>query len=74
MSLFILLPSFFARGFTTSRIVMKDRFLSLDLGFLNLRVFQGATWDPSFGYSIVCWPGTSKIILIFLLSDNARLK
>ena len=72
MSLLFLLPSFSVRGFSTFEIVKRGCFLSLDLGFFNLKVFYRATWGTSFGYNSICWLETSKTVLIHLLSSRAR--
>ena len=72
MSLLFLLSSFSVRGFSALGMVKRGCFLSSNLGFFNLRVFHKAAWGISFGYSSICWPKTSKIVLIYLSSDDAR--
>ena len=65
-------PSFFVRSFSALKMVKKGRFLSLDLRFFKLRVFYKADRGTSFTYNSVCWPETSRTVLIYLLSGSAR--
>ena len=67
-----LLPSFSVGGFNALVMVRRGRFLSLDLGFFHPRVFHRAARGTSFGYSGVCWPRTSRTVLIHLSSGGAR--
>ena len=72
MSLLFLFPSFPVRGFNAYGMVKRGHFLSLDLGFFNPRVFHRVAQDTSFGYSGICWPETSRTVLIHLSSNGAR--
>ena len=70
--LLLLVLSFSVRGFNDLVMVRKGRFLSPDLGFFHLKVVHKATWGTSFGYSGVCWSGTSRTVLIHLSSGGAK--
>ena len=67
-----LLPSFLIGGFTTFGMVKRSRFLRLDLGFFNPKVFHWAARGTSFDNSGACWPETSRIVVIHLSIDGAR--
>ena len=70
--LLFLLPSFSVGGFNTLVMVRRGRFLSPNLGFFYPRVFHRAARGTSFSYSSVCWPRTSRTVLIHLSSAGAR--
>lgn len=69
--LFFLFLSLF-KTFNIFGIVRRDCFMSLSFQFFNSRVFYRATF--TFRSDKMSWLDTLRIILVYLISNKARLK